>query len=94
MIGDGAGFHRSQHLRVPDNITLLSLPADSPELYPLENLWHYLKSHYWSNRTYADYDALEQTAVDAWQHAVLHPELMKSDGATPDLKRATSDENA
>jgi transposase len=91
MIWDGAGFHRSQQLRVPDNITLLPLPAYSPELNPIENLWHYLKSHYWSNRVYADYEALEQTAVDAWQHAVLNPELMKSVCATPDLKRATSD---
>lgn len=91
MIWDGAGFHRSKQLRVPDNITLLSLPAYSPELNPIENLWHYLKSHYWSNRAYADYDALEQAALDAWQHAVLNPERMKSVCATPDLKRATSD---
>ena len=90
MIWDGAGFHTSKQLRVPDNITLVSLPAYSPELNPIENLWHYLKSHYWSNRAYADYDALEQAAVDAWQHAVMNPELMKSVCATPDLKRATS----
>ena len=68
-----AGFHRRRQLRVPDNITLLALPAYSPELNPIENLWHYLKSHYWSNRAYADYDALEQAALDAWQHAVLNP---------------------
>ncbi len=65
MIWDGAGFHRSQQLRVPDNITLLALPAYSPELNPIENLWHYLKSHYGSNRASADYDALEQAARDA-----------------------------
>lgn len=59
MIWDGAGFHRSRHLHVPDNITLLPLPAYSPELNPVENLWHYLKSHYWSNRAYVDYEALE-----------------------------------
>ncbi len=91
MIWDGAGFHRSQQLRVPDNITLLALPAYSPELNPIENLWHYLKSHYWSNRAYADYDALEQAALDAWQHAALNPQLMKSVCATSDPKRATSD---
>lgn len=90
MIWDGAGFHRSRQLRVPDNITLLALPAYSPELNPIENLWHYLKSHYWSNRAYADYDALEQAALDAWQHAALNPELMKSVCAMSDLKRANS----
>jgi transposase len=91
MIWDGAGFHRSRQLRVPDNLTLLPLPAYSPELNPVENLWHYLKSHYWSNRGYVDYDALEQATLDAWQHAVLNPELMKSVCAAPDLERASSD---
>jgi transposase len=91
MIWDGAGFHRSRQLRIPDNITLVPLPAYSPELNPIENLWHYLKSHYWSNRAYADYDALEQAALDAWQHAVLDPERMQSVCAAPDLKRASSD---
>jgi transposase len=91
MIWDGAGFHTSKQLRVPDNITLVHLPTYSPELNPVENLWHYLKSHYWSNRAYADYDALEKAALDAWQGAVLNPELMKSVCANPDLKRASSD---
>ena len=88
MIWDGAGFHRSKQLRVPENITLVQLPPYSPELNPIENLWHYLKSHYWSNRAYADYDALEDAAIAAWQTAVLDPELMKSVCAIPYLKRA------
>jgi transposase len=28
------------------------LPPYSPELNPVENLWHYLRSHYLSNRKY------------------------------------------
>lgn len=46
MIWDGAGFHTSKQLVVPDNVTLVQLPAYSPELNPIENLWHYLKSHF------------------------------------------------
>jgi transposase len=42
MIWDGAGFHTSKQLRVPENISLVQLPAYSPELNPIENLWHYL----------------------------------------------------
>ena len=90
MIWDGAGFHVSRRLRVPDNVTVLSLPPYSPELNPIENLWHYLKSRFWSNRAYQDYDALEQAAVDAWRQAVLDPELMKSVCAAPYLESATS----
>ena len=39
------------------NVALAELPADSPELNPIENLWHYLKSHFWSNRAYKDYES-------------------------------------
>ena len=45
---------------------------------PVENLWHYLRSHYWANRIYADYDALRLAAVDAWQKAGLDKEIVKS----------------
>jgi len=90
MIWDGAGFHVSRQLSVPANVTILSLPPYSPELNPIENLWHYLKSHFWSNRAYADYEALEQAAVDAWRTAVLDPELMKTVCAAPYLKSANS----
>jgi transposase len=90
MIWDGAGFHASKQLCVPDTVSLITLPPYSPELNPIENLWHYLKSHFWSNRAYDDYDALEQAAVDAWRKAALDPELMKSVCAAPYLERAGS----
>jgi hypothetical protein len=90
MLWDGAGFHASKQLCVPDNVTIVTLPAYSPELNPIENLWHFLKSHYWSNRAYQDYDALEQAALDAWRKAVLDQELMKTVCAAPNLERATS----
>ena len=91
MLWDGAGFHTSRSLVVPDNITLVQLPPYSPELNPIENLWHYLKSHFWSNRAYADYDALEKAAMDAWRLAVLDEELVRAVCAASYLDRATSD---
>ncbi len=39
LILDGAGWHGSAELEVPDNITLLKLPPYSPELNPMENVW-------------------------------------------------------
>lgn len=91
MIWDGAGFHTAKKLKVPENITLVQLPPYSPELNPMENLWHYLKSHYWSNRSYEDYDGLEEAAMTAWQTAVLNEDLMRTVCAAPYLERATSD---
>lgn len=90
MLWDGAGFHIAKGLCVPANVTLVTLPPYSPELNPIENLWHYLKSHFWSNRAYDDYEALEQAAVDAWKQAALDPELMKTVCAAPYLNRADS----
>jgi transposase len=90
MVWDGAGFHTAKSLVVPPNITLVQLPPYSPELNPIENLWHYLKSHFWSNRAYADYDELESAALTAWQHAVLNEELIKTVCAAPYARSATS----
>jgi transposase len=63
LIWDGAGFHTGLDLVVPSNVSLIQLPPYSPELNPVENLWHYLRAHHWSNRAYRDYDELQAEAV-------------------------------
>ena len=55
-----------------------NIPAYSPELNRVENLWHYFRSHYWSDRAYADYDDLRCAAMEAWQKVALDPEIIKS----------------
>lgn len=91
MVWDGAGFHIAKALCVPNNVTLVRLPPYSPELNPIENLWHYLKSHFWSNRAYADYQALEQAAMIAWKTTCLNETLIQSICAANYINRATSD---
>ena len=86
LILDGAGWHKSKALAVPDNVTCLLLPAYSPELNPVENLWHYLRSHYLSNRAYRDYDHLLDAGGEAWRQ--LAPEVIKSVCRCPYLERA------
>ncbi len=63
LIWDGAGYHTGGDLVVPENISLIQLPPYSPELNPVENLWHYLRSHHWSNREYEGYNDLQREAV-------------------------------
>jgi len=95
LILDGAGWHKSKALAVPGNskalavpgnVTCLLLPPYSPELNPVENLWHYLRSHYLSNRAYRDYDHLLDAGSEAWRR--LTPELIKSVCRCPYLERA------
>jgi transposase len=90
IIWDQAGFHTAKALKIPGNITLIELPPYSPELNPVENLWHYLRSHYWSNREYKDYDALMDAATDAWRKAALNPEIIKTVCAAPYLECAAN----
>lgn len=78
LIWDGAGYHRSGGLEIPENITPITLPPYSPELNPIENLWHYLRSHHWSNRKYADYDALCEAGCEAWQATCLDNAIIQS----------------
>lgn len=78
LIWDQAGFHTSNEIQVPDNITIISLPPYSPQLNPVERLWQYLRQHYWSNRVYADYDALRIAVIDAWQRVCLNPTNIRS----------------
>ncbi len=41
LVLDGAGWHKSKDLLIPDNMTLVFLPPYSPELNPIERLWLY-----------------------------------------------------
>jgi transposase len=76
LIMDRAGWHKGRGLELPAGITVLLLPPHSPELNPVENLWHYLRSHYLSNRAYDDYDALLAAGTEAYRK--LTPEVTKS----------------
>lgn len=63
MILDGVGWHKAHKLRWLRRITPLLLPPYSPELNPVERLWHWLREHHWSDRTYADEQALVEEAI-------------------------------
>lgn len=78
LVWDQAGFHISKRLKIPSNVSIVPLPPYAPELNPVENLWHYLRSHHWANRTYAGYDDLSDAAIDAWQKAALDSDIVKS----------------
>jgi transposase len=78
LIWDGAGYHTSGDLVVPENVSLIQLPPYSPELNPVENLWHYLRAHHWSNREYEGYSGLESEAVRSLRVVCGDAENLKS----------------
>ena len=83
LIWDNAGFHTSRSQEVPENVTLIGLPPYSPELNPIENLWHYLRSHYWSNRSSKDWEALMEAAVAGLLAVGTDAERIKTVCAAP-----------
>jgi hypothetical protein len=49
LLVDQAGWHISERLAVPSNITIVALPAKCPELNPVENVWQ-MASYDWNTR--------------------------------------------
>ena len=64
---------------------LFRSPPYSPELNGIENLWHYLRSHCWSNRVYANDDELFEVASATWCQNCLDPDRIKSVCAKNDI---------
>jgi len=62
LVLDGAGWHTSGTLVIPDGIDLVFLPPASPELQPAERLWPLVDEPV-ANRTFADLDDLEEVLV-------------------------------
>ena len=80
LVLDGAGWHSSAALVVPENITLLPLPPYSPELNPVENVWQYLRQNWLSNRVFDTYEAVIDAACEVWNKLLAQPDTITSIG--------------
>lgn len=81
---DGAGWHQTGgKLNVPDNISLLKLPAYSPELNPVENVWQYLRQNQLSNRIFDSYTAIVDACCDAWNKLAAEQGRIQSIATRP-----------
>ena len=78
LVLDGAGWHSSKSLAVPENVTLLPLPPYSPELNPVENLWQYLRQNKLSNRVFESYEDIVDVCCDAWNSLIATPHCLAS----------------
>ena len=66
LILDGAGWHGSAALKIPDNLSLLILPPYSPELNPVENVWAYLRANKLAITVFKSYDEIVEACCQAW----------------------------
>ncbi|BGE87017.1 hypothetical protein Ms3S1_34530 [Methylosinus sp. 3S-1] len=80
LIVDRAGWHMTDKLVVPSNITLVPLPAKCPELNPAENVWQFLRENWLSNRVFKSYDDIVDHCCAAWNKLIEQPWRIMSIG--------------
>ena len=80
LLLDRAGWHTTEKLTIPNNLTLILLPSRSPELNPVENIWQFLRANWLSNRVFQTYDAIIAAACEAWNKLTALPETITSIG--------------
>jgi hypothetical protein len=73
---------------VPSNVTLLPLPAYSPELNPVERVWLYLRERFLSHRALESYKAVLDAACRAWNALAAEAGRLASLTAYPYLLRS------
>jgi hypothetical protein len=78
MLVDGAGWHGSHDLRVPENIRLIQQPAHSPELNPVEHLWEELREKHLPNKAFKSLDAVEKALCKGLRELYDDPDKVRS----------------
>lgn len=63
LVMDGAGWHSSDQVKIPNGIHLIFLPPYSPELQPAERLWP-LTNEGILNRDFKDLDELQDAQAE------------------------------
>ncbi len=77
LVLDGAGWHDSPRVLVPEHVHLLFLPPHSPELQPAEHLWP-LTNTVLVNRHFASIEELEDAQAERCIALQAHPDLIRS----------------
>lgn len=78
LVLDGAGWHGAKALKVPGNISLLTLPPYAPELNPVENVWAYLRANKLAISVFDTYEQIVENCCDAWNFFANNKEAVRS----------------
>ncbi len=78
IVLDRAGWHTTSKLPRFANISLLPLPAGSPELNPAEQVWQQLRDRSLANRCFDGYEHIVDACCDAWNAFTDIPGAIRS----------------
>lgn len=86
VLVDQAGWHTTNKLEMPGNISIIALPAKCPELNPAcakrrrfavarggENIWQFMRENWLSNRVFTSYDNIVDHCCEAWNKLIDQP---------------------
>jgi hypothetical protein len=77
LVVDGAGWHTSQNIKVPEGVHIVALPPRSPELQPSERLWKYSDEPL-ANKGWKDIEKMKDTAWQRCDWLTRQTELISS----------------
>jgi transposase len=80
VLCDQAGWHMSEKLNIPNNISLLPIPPRSPELNSQENIWQYIRDNWLNDVIFKSYDHIVEHCCCAWRKLIKQPETIRSIG--------------
>lgn len=75
---DSAGWHRSNKLKIPENIRLIFQPPYSPEVNPVELIWRELKSKDISNIVFNSLDEVIEALINGLRRLINDSQKIKS----------------
>jgi transposase len=80
LLMDQAGWHTSEKLDLPANISIVLLPPKWPELNPTENTWQFIRENWLSNRVFKSAEDIVDHCCEAWNKLVDQPWRIMSIG--------------
>ena len=78
LVLDQAGWHTTPNLPRLPNVSLLSLPAGSPELNPAEQVCQQLRDRSLANRCYDSNEHIVDACCEAWNEFTQIPTASRS----------------
>lgn len=68
LVCDGAAWHKSGTLKVPDQITILHIPPYTPEMNPIEQIWHELRTKGFHNEVFSTLEKVVDRLCETINH--------------------------
>lgn len=64
MAADGAAWHKSKELKIPENIEIFYIPPYTPEMNPVEQIWRELRTQGFKNELFTTLEKVVDRLCD------------------------------